>query len=103
MIRVASSVLLISIMALCYAGGHMYYSLMLLFAGFKCYFELADINRDPIKDAKNKLATLLEWYIPMSFCFTLLPKTFIRRVLVENDRMTGFKDTYPNLYSALFI
>jgi len=90
-------------MCLCYAGGHMYYSLFLLYAGFKCYFELVQINRIPSKDAKNKFVTILEWYCPLSFCFYLLPKTFIRRVLMESDSMIDFKEATPLIYDMLFI
>jgi phosphatidate cytidylyltransferase len=103
LIRIVSSVFLISFMCLCYAGGHMYYSLFLLYAGFKCYFELVAINRNHIKDSKNKFVHILEWYIPLSFCFYLLPKTFIRRVLMENDSMIDFKEALPNIYAMLFI
>jgi len=90
-------------MCLCYAGGHMYYSLFLLYAGFKCYFELVAINRNLAKDVKNKFVTIIEWYIPLSFCFYLLPKTFIRRVLMENDSMIDFKEATPLIYDMLFI
>lgn len=89
-LRVVSSVFLISFMCICYAAGHMYYSLFLIYAGFKCYFELIAINRKLEKDAKNMFAKTLEWYTPLSFCYYLLPKTFIRRVLMDNDSMVDF-------------
>ena len=90
-------------MCVCYAAGHLYYSLFLLLCGFKCYFELIAIRRNEIKDAKNKLNTLLEWYAPISFCFYLLPKTFVRRILIDNDSLYDFKNDLPTLYEILFV
>lgn len=43
-LRVITSTTLISLMCLCYAMGHIYYTFLLITAGFKCYFELIKIN-----------------------------------------------------------
>ena len=76
---------------MCYAAGHLYYSLLLLWCGFKCYFELIAINRNAEKDAKNKLGKVLDWYVPLMHCFYLLPRTFVRRILVDNDNLFDFR------------
>lgn len=101
--RVLSSTILISFMCLCYAAGHLYYSLFLLFCGFKCYFELIVINRNEQKDSKNMFNKLMDWFSPIGFCFYLMPKTFIRRILIDNDTMINFKEDLPLLYDIMFI
>ena len=60
MTRVASSVILLGSMTLCYNMGHIYYSLLLIAFGFRCYYELININRHELKDSKNKLINLIE-------------------------------------------
>lgn len=90
-LRIVSSVFLISFMCLCYAGGHLYYSLFLLYSGWKCYFELIALNRNPDKDKKNALSTTIDWYAPFIFTFYLIPKTFVRRILIDNDSIIDFK------------
>jgi hypothetical protein len=77
--------------------------MLLLFCGFKCYFELIAINRNVEKDAKNKLGAILDWYVPLSYCFWLMPKTFIRRILVDNDKLFDFRKQTPIIYSTLFV
>jgi CDP-diglyceride synthetase len=103
MIRVVSSVMLISFQCLCYAAGHLYYSLLLLWCGFKCYFELIAINRNVEKDAKNNYGKFLDWYVPLMHCFFLLPRTFVRRILVDNDNLFDFRKQTPILYEVLFV
>lgn len=102
MLRVVSSTVIISFMFLMYAMGHLYYSLFLLWCGFKCYFELIKINKVERKEGKNHLQTLLEWYAPVGFCFFLMPKTLIRRVLVDNDSLNDFKNDHKIVYNILF-
>ena len=102
-LRILSSVFLISFMCLVYAAGHVYYSLFLLYSGFKCYFELIAINRNNIKEKRNKLATVIDWYFPLTYAYFLTPKTFIRRILIDNDSKINFKEEFPNLYNALFV
>lgn len=103
MLRIVTSTTLISFQCLCFALGHIYYSLLLLFCGFKCYWELIEINRNQIKDGKNKLVKIIEWYFPLTYAFFLLPKTFIRRVLIDNDHLIDFKHSTPVLYDILFV
>ena len=103
LVRVVSSTFLISFMCLAYAAGHLYYSLFLLYSGFKCYWELINIRRNSNKDAKNKMTTVLEWYAPIGFCFYLLPKTFVRRIYIDNDSLYDFKVDLPTLYEILFV
>ena len=103
MIRVVSSVTLISFQCLCYAAGHLYYSLLLLWCGFKCYFELIAINRNVEKDAKNKIGKVLDWYVPLGYCFFLMPRTFVRRILVDNDNLFDFRNQTPIIYDMLFV
>ena len=69
----------------------------------KCYFELIAINRNPEKDAKNKMSTLMDWYFPLVYSYWLMPKTFIRRILVDNDSLIDFKRQTPFIYDMLFI
>lgn len=101
--RVVSSVFLISFMCACYAAGHLYYTLFLMYCGFKCYFELVNLQRNELKDSKNKFATIIEWFCPLCQTFYLLPKTFYRRILVDNDRMVNFKEATPLIYNVMFI
>ena len=103
MTRVVSSVILLGSMTLCYNMGHIYYSLLLIAFGFRCYWELININRHELKDSKNKLINLIELMPPLMQAFSLLPKTFIRRILVDNDSMINFKTEYPTAYSVLFV
>ena len=98
-----SSVALISFMCLCYAAGHLYYSLFLIWCGFKCYFELVNIKRNEEKDAKNVMSKVLEWYIPLLLTLYLTPKTFVRRVLVDNHALIDFKAATPYAYNILFV
>jgi phosphatidate cytidylyltransferase len=102
-LRVLSSVFLISFMCLVYAAGHVYYSLFLLYAGFKCYFELIAINRNEAKDKKNKLSLVIDWYFPLGYAYFLMPKTFVRRILVDNDSKINFKEEFPTMYAILFV
>ena len=102
-VRAASGVALFGLMALCFTAGHVYYSLFLLFCGVKCYFELININRNPIKDKKNKFNTVLDWYFPICYAFHLIPITFIRRILIDNDSVYNFKGDYPNIYSMMYV
>jgi hypothetical protein len=90
-------------MCLVYAAGHVYYSLFLLYAGYKCYFELIAINRNDIKEKRNKLGALIDWYFPLTYTFFLMPKTFVRRILVDNDSKINFKEEYPSMYNAMFV
>lgn len=103
MTRVISSVVLLGSMTLCYNMGHIYYSLLLIAFGFKCYWELININRHELKDSKNKLINLIEAMPPFMQAFYLLPKTFIRRILVDNDSLINFKKDYPTAYNILFV
>ena len=101
--RVASGLALFLLMVLVFTAGHVYYSLFLLFCGFKCYFELININRNLIKDKRNSLLTVIDWYFPICYSFHLVPKTFIRRVLVDNDSVYNFKQDWPRIYSILYV
>ena len=103
MTRVISSALLLGSMTLCYNMGHVYYSLLLIAFGFKCYWELININRHELKDSKNKLINLIEAMPPFMQAFYLLPKTLIRRILVDNDSLINFKKEYPTAYNVLFV
>jgi phosphatidate cytidylyltransferase len=102
MLRVVSSVTLISFMCLTYAMGHLYYALFLLWCSFKCYFELIKINKIERKEAKIYLQSALEWYGPIGFCFYLTPYTLIRRVLVDNDSLNDFKNDHSLIYNIMF-
>jgi len=90
--RVVSSVALLGTMTLCYLMGHLYYSLLLIAFVFKCYFEIVNINRNQRKDSKNELISFIEICPPFIQFFYLLPKTFIRRILVENDSLINLKE-----------
>jgi len=101
--RVVSSVALLGTMTLCYLAGHLYYSLLLIAFGFKCYFEIVNINRNERKDSKNTLISFIEICPPFIQFFWLLPKTFVRRILVENDSLINLKEDLPIVYSILFV
>lgn len=101
--RIFSSVLLLGTMALCYAMGHIYYTLLLIGFAFKCHFEIMDINRNRELEAKNPMSKVFEWFVPVLFCFYLAPKTFIRRILIDNDSMIDFKKETPFLYNIFFV
>ena len=90
--RVVSSVALLGAMTLCYSMGHLHYSILLISFGFKCYFEIVNINRNQRKDSKNELISFIEICPPFIQFFYLLPKTFIRRILVENDSLINLKE-----------
>lgn len=89
-------------MCLCYALGHVYYSLLIVGVGFKCYFELIQIQRVERKDNKLGLQTIVDWYAPLAFCFYLIPHTLIRRIQIDNDSVTDFKTATPLLYNVMF-
>ena len=91
MTRVVSSVALLATMTLCFNMGHLYYALLLIAFGGTCYWELININRHELKDSKNKLIYVIEAMPPLMQGFYLLPKTFIRRILVDNDSMFNFR------------
>lgn len=102
-LRIVTSTTLISFQVLTFCMGHFYYSVFLLLCGFKCYFELIKINKVEQKENKIPFQVLIDWLVPLGFCFYLLPYTLIRRVLVDNDSIHNFKLEYPNLYAAMFI
>lgn len=103
MTRVVSSVALLGSMTLCYNMGHLYYSLLLIAFGSRCYWELININRHEFKDSQNKLINVIEAMPPLMQGFYLLPKTLIRRVLVDNDSLINFKEEHTTLYNILFV
>lgn len=82
--------------------GHLYYSLFLLWCGFKCYFELLNINKNERKEARIGLQPIMDWYAPLSFCYYLLPHTLIRRILIDNDSFINFKERTPVTYAIFF-
>jgi len=90
-------------MTLCYAMGHIYYTLLLIGFAFKCHFEIMDINRNRELEAKNPMSKVIEWFVPVLFCFYLAPKTFIRRILIDNDSMIDFKKDAPFFYNIFFV
>lgn len=90
-------------MVLVFTAGHFYYSLFLLFCGFKCYFELIAINRNLIKDKKNSLDRTIDWYFPICYAYHLIPKTFIRRILIDNDSVYTFIEDLPNIYAMMYV
>jgi len=102
MIRVVSSVTMISLMCLTVTMGHIYYSLFMLACGFKCYFELIAINKVERKEKKIWLQKSLDWFAPIGFCFYLLPYTLVRRILVDNDSIIDFKNEHTIIYSIMF-
>lgn len=102
-VRVISGIALFGFMVLVFTAGHVYYSLFLLFSGFKCYFELIAINRNVIKDGKNKLNIFIDWYVPICYAFYLIPKTFIRRILIDNDSVYNFKEDFPTIYNMVYV
>lgn len=103
MTRVLSSVALLGTLTLCYNAGHLYYSILLIAFGAQCYWELININRHELKDKKNKLIILIELLPPLAQGFYLLPKTFIRRILIDNDSMINFKKDHTTTYNILFV
>ena len=90
-LRVVSSTVLISFQCLCYALGHLYYSLFLICVGFTVYWEMIKIKRNENKDMKIGMQNTLDWYFAAGFVFYLLPQTLLRRVTIENDPQINFK------------
>ena len=76
---------------LCFNMGHIYFSFLLIAFSLKCYQELVDIPRNIEKDSKNPLARLIDVFLPIAFAFNLLPKTLLRRILIDNDSLIDFK------------
>ena len=100
--RVISSVALLAAMTLSFWMGHVYYSLLLIAFGFQCYWELINIYRHQENDKQNGLLIVIEMMPPVAQAFYLLPKTLVRRTLIEGGE-ASFKKDYPLAHSILFV
>ena len=89
-LRIFSSIALLGSMVTCYWLGHIYYTFLLIGFGFKTHFELMDLNRNDKHEAKNPTFRIVEWIVPLLTAYYLTPKTFMRRVLVENEGLFDF-------------
>lgn len=90
-------------MTLCFNAGHIYFSFLLIALSLKCYQELIDIPRNIEKDSKNPFGVVIDIWLPLAFVFNLLPKTLLRRILIDNDSLIDFKTQWPVFYSIFFI
>jgi len=97
-----SSFILVSFLCICYSAGHFYYTCFLIWATFQMYFEMLKLFLN-YKKPPNMISQFLDYLFPCLFCFYLAPKTFIRRVLIDNDTMYNFREDTPILYSILFV
>lgn len=103
-VRAISAMVLGAIMILGIAMGHLYFCLLLIMFSFKCYFEIINIKRRQEKEDKNAFAPFLEVIMPLGFFFYLMPKTFVRRILLENGTgMADFKQEHSLLYGIFFV
>jgi len=100
---VVSSIALLSLMHFTFSCGHIYYALFMICCGFKGYFELVNLSYHDERVGRSLLATMLDYFIPLGFLFYLLPKTFIRRILIDNDSLFDFKNETPLVYNILFV
>ena len=95
--------MLLGAMVLCYQMGHIYYTLLLIGFGFQCHFELMNINRKDVLEAKNPAQKVIEWFLPILFAFYLTPKLFMRRVLLEKSGdITEFATAHTVLHAVFF-
>lgn len=90
-------------MVLCFWLGHIYYTFLLIGFGFKTHFELMDLNRNDKHEARNPTFRIVEWMVPLLTAYYLTPRTFMRRVLVENEGLFDFHQDHLIVYPILFV
>ena len=103
-IRIITSITMVSAQCFCYSAGHIYYALLLIYCGTKACFELQNLTNTSEKKYKpNLISKILDYMIPYAYFFYLCPKTFIRRVLIDNDSLFDFKNEFPMFYNVFFV
>lgn len=80
--RFLTSLMMFSAFLLIVTMGHIYCGILVLCVAFFMYREIISLKRKEEKDKKN-VFSWIDWYYFASFAFLMIPKVFLRRVLVE--------------------
>jgi phosphatidate cytidylyltransferase len=94
--RTITTLMMISGFLLIIAMGHFYCALLVMVATISMYKEIVSLRRRKEKDEKI-IFSWLDWYFFFVFAFFVLPKLFLRRILVEDTFSQG-----TIIYSILY-